>query len=234
MRILWINSLILILFMIVHMSDSQKDGDWNYFVFTLTWPPTFCSYKKCKLPPGLNDFTIHGLWPSIWPGKQPTNCSAHSRFDIHRLQSIRNKLDYTWANLLNYENPSPFWEHEWYKHGQCGIENVLISNELNYFNTAVELKEKLNLLTQLKSYGIQPNNSVVIEKSHFLNVLKQAYNVSAVVKCKSKRRKDKLTKLAEIRFCFNVKLQLIDCNFNDSGDNNECEHTFIFQQFNSQ
>ncbi|KAH8856149.1 Ribonuclease Oy [Schistosoma japonicum] len=183
MRILWINSLILILFMIVHMSDSQKDGDWNYFVFTLTWPPTFCSYKKCKLPPGLNDFTIHGL-------------CAHSRFDIHRLQSIRNKLDYTWANLLNYENPSPFW--------------------------------------QLKSYGIQPNNSVVIEKSHFLNVLKQAYNVSAVVKCKPKRRKDKLTKLAEIRFCFNVKLQLIDCNFNDSGDNNECEHTFIFQQFNSQ
>ncbi|CAH8824165.1 unnamed protein product [Trichobilharzia szidati] len=141
---------------------SQEGDDWNYLVLSLTWPPTFCSKVECKLPPRMNDFNIHGLWPSVWPGRQPTNCSAHPAFDIDKLSDLRGQLDSEWVNLMDYQNPIPFWEHEWYKHGQCATEDTLISDELGYFNTSLILKDKIDLLNMLNSYGIQPANDQLL------------------------------------------------------------------------
>ncbi|CAH8431391.1 unnamed protein product [Heterobilharzia americana] len=221
---------------VFNLGYSQERGDWSYIVFTLSWPPSFCSSVKCKLPPGMNDFNIHGLWPSVWPGKQPTNCSAYIPFDSSRLQAIRSQLDTAWVNMKDYKDPTPFWEHEWYKHGQCATEDILIHNELGYFNTSLVLKEKIDLLNKLELYGIKPENSKPIDNNQFSEALKKAYNVRVLFTCTHKHRHkhNRLAKLDEVRLCFNPQLEFIDCPSHEIEENKQCPERFIFLEFNSE
>nr|CAH8822223.1 unnamed protein product [Trichobilharzia regenti] len=190
----------------------------------------------------MNDFNIHGLWPSVWPGKQPTNCSAHPNFDIDKLWDIRGQLDSEWVNLKDYQNPIPFWEHEWYKHGQCATEDSLISDELGYFNTSLILRDKIDLLNTLNTYGIQPANNQLLGRIELLNTLRQAYNARVLVTCqktpKYERRRrhhhrhNQLALLSEVRFCFNPQLELIDCPMQEEDNNTECPLWIEFPEFN--
>ncbi|KAH0678082.1 hypothetical protein KY284_019167 [Solanum tuberosum] len=47
-----------------------------------------------------------------------------------------------------------FWSHEWKKHGTCSLSMLDMHS---YFQAALALKEKVNLLQILKNAGIQPN-----------------------------------------------------------------------------
>ncbi|CAH8824167.1 unnamed protein product [Trichobilharzia szidati] len=217
---------------------SQEGDDWNYLVLSLTWPPTFCSKAECKLPPRMNDFNIHGLWPSVWPGRQPTNCSAHPAFDIDKLSDLRGQLDSEWVNLMDYQNPIPFWEHEWYKHGQCATEDSLISDELGYFNTSLILKDKIDLLDKLNAFGIQPVNDQLLGRSTLLKALHEAYNVRVLITCQKlpkhqrRHRHNYFGLLSEVRFCFTPQLELIDCPMEEVDNTIECPKWIEFPEFN--
>uniref|UniRef100_A0A3Q2ZPL4 Uncharacterized protein n=1 Tax=Kryptolebias marmoratus TaxID=37003 RepID=A0A3Q2ZPL4_KRYMA len=58
--------------------DNKHECTWKCLVFVLQWPGGFClslyNETHCKIPPDVNNWTIHGLWPlgvqsccSCWP-----------------------------------------------------------------------------------------------------------------------------------------------------------------------
>lgn len=48
-----------------------------------------------------------------------------------------------------------FWSHEWEKHGTCAESEL---DQRDYFDTALKLKQKVNLLKALKDAGTQYSN----------------------------------------------------------------------------
>ncbi|KAG5442324.1 Ribonuclease Oy, partial [Clonorchis sinensis] len=119
---------------------------WDYLTFSQQWLPTLCSFKECVRVPPADKFTIHGLWPNVWPDREPRDCPPATPFDLHKLNPILEKLRTEWPDFLSTMDPDAFWEHEWYKHGRCAVEDELIKDELGYFNTSLNLHWKLPIL----------------------------------------------------------------------------------------
>ncbi|VDP44652.1 unnamed protein product [Schistosoma margrebowiei] len=132
----------------------------------------------------MNDFTIHGLWPQIFPEKLP-NCTKTEQFNLTLLKSLESDLLSLWPSLSNYSSPESFWKHEFNKHGQCALEDPLIHGQYGYFKFGIDLMKKLRLLDNLKKHNITPHAS-------------EQYN------------KD-LGRLEEVRICLNLSHNYTDC-----------------------
>ena len=59
---------------------AQEAGDFDFYVFTLSWSPGFCdtggadkSPNQCASGAGTG-FVVHGLWPDRSFGRDPENC----------------------------------------------------------------------------------------------------------------------------------------------------------------
>lgn len=144
--------------------DDQSDhhsSDFDFFYFVQQWPGAYCDTKThaCCYPKSgkpASDFGIHGLWPNRDDGSYPSNCDSTNSFDESQMGELKNRLITEWPTL---SCPSidgiKFWTHEWNKHGTCS-ESVL--NQHQYFQAALDLKDKTNLLQALKDAGIEPND----------------------------------------------------------------------------
>nr|CAH8822225.1 unnamed protein product [Trichobilharzia regenti] len=210
----------------VLLTNVHGTHGWDYFVFSLEWPPTYCSSHTCNLPRHMRQqFNIHGLWPTIWPNGSPTNCSR-SDFNVKSIEPIYKDLQTQWANLEDFDDPEDFWKHEWNKHGVCSVHSAVISNELDYFNTSLAIKAKVNLLRRLESIGIKPNNKVNLKRDGLLVQLKKLFNVNVLIYCALKHRQP--AKLSEIRVCMNPSLDFISCP--KSEETEEGEHHSQQQQ----
>ncbi|KAH8856151.1 Ribonuclease S-F11 [Schistosoma japonicum] len=185
------------------------ERQWDYLVYSLEWPPTYCFTHTCKLPYNINNFNIHGLWPSIWPSGSPTNCPNYMPFEIDTIKPIYTELQKEWANLDDFDDPKAFWKHEWQKHGVCALSDPIISNELDYFNISLIMKSKVNLLRRLESIKIIPSDSVTLKRDVLLNQLKNLFNVDVLMYCFLIHHKP--AKLAEIRLCLNPSMEFISC-----------------------
>ncbi|CAH8497648.1 unnamed protein product [Schistosoma rodhaini] len=204
----------------VFFEHVHGERQWDHFVFSLEWPPTYCFIQTCKLPYSINDFNIHGLWPSIWPHIEPKNCSNRTPFRIELIKPIYNDLQKQWANLIDFDNPEDFWKHEWSKHGVCAIsDHPFISNELDYFNISLAIKSKVNLLSRLESVSITPNNLVTLKRDMLLDQLKNLFSVNVLIYCSL--RKHEPGRLSEIRICLNPSLEFIDCPISSANKIND-------------
>lgn len=93
-----------------------------------------------------NKWHIHGLWPQDSKDSYPSFCRTVS-FDINKLSNIIDKLNEYWYSLE--EKNDLFWSHEWKKHGSCMFNNI---DELDYFNKALELFEKVKEMGIIENY----------------------------------------------------------------------------------
>ncbi|KAI9084428.1 hypothetical protein K1719_033618 [Acacia pycnantha] len=83
------------------------------------------------------------------------------------ISDLRSSLQKEWPTLACPSgNGIQFWSHEWEKHGTCS-ESVLQQHD--YFEAALTLKQKSNLLQALNSAGIEANRG-----SYSLNNIKGA------------------------------------------------------------
>jgi ribonuclease T2 len=98
-------------------------GDFDFYVLSLSWSPTYCATDKrpdpaeCDKPHG---FIVHGLWPQYETG-YPSDCASNMPRRV--VQGIVDGLAdiMPGAGLVN---------HEWQTHGLCsGL------NQANYFAT---------------------------------------------------------------------------------------------------
>ena len=133
---------------------SPQSGKFDYYVFSLSWQPSFCETHQDKKECNTwkqDDFdtknlVLHGLWPSKY------NDNAH-RYGYCGVSASIKKLDNAsnWCSMafpdlsqgtidqLNVAMPgyqSCLENHEWYKHGVCsGLEAD------SYFATAASFTE---------------------------------------------------------------------------------------------
>ena len=92
--------------------DKTYDADFDYFVYTMTWPGTFCEEKHCTKEPRY--FTVHGLWPNYENGKWPAFCNSSYPFDeneIEDLLPVMNEVRFQFSTQRPHQRlgPLPFF-----------------------------------------------------------------------------------------------------------------------------
>lgn len=145
--------------------------DFDFFYFVQTWPGSFCDTgKSCCYPqtgkPSA-DFKIHGLWPNYNDATYPSNCDSSNPFDRTQISDLVSSMQKNWPSLAcPSSDNTKFWAHEWNKHGTCA-ESVL--DQHGYFETALNLKNQVNILQALQAAGINPDG-----RYYSLNKIKSA------------------------------------------------------------
>jgi ribonuclease T2 len=93
---------------------AQEGGDFDFYVFTLSWSPGFCdaggadkSPSQCASGAGAG-FVVHGLWPDRAYGANPENCQYGVAIPSAALQETVGV--YPDEGLARYE---------YLKHGTC-------------------------------------------------------------------------------------------------------------------
>jgi ribonuclease T2 len=100
----------LIFAMLAFPSAAQKPGKpgvFDFYLFTLSWSPQFCSTNGTnpECISGGKSFVVHGLWPEFNSGQWPANCSNEPG-----LSDPSEASDLLSASMAS---------HEWSKHGTC-------------------------------------------------------------------------------------------------------------------
>lgn len=96
------------------LADGEKAGDFDYYVLSLGWSPTWCALvgdgrgdDQCDARHDYG-FTLHGLWPQYergWPSFCRTGQRDPSRSDTAAMAEVMGSSGLAW--------------HEWKKHGRC-------------------------------------------------------------------------------------------------------------------
>lgn len=94
-------------------APAQTAGDFDYYVLTLSWSPSWCrttgdgrGAPECA-PGSGRDFTVHGLWPQYERG-WPDYCDTAERDPSRR--ETQGMADLMATGLA---------QHQWRKHGRC-------------------------------------------------------------------------------------------------------------------
>lgn len=144
---------------------------FDFYYFVLQWPGSYCDTSQSCCYPTTGkpeaDFGIHGLWPNYNDGTYPSNCDSNNPYDQSEVSDLISRMQQEWPTLACPSGTgSSFWSHEWDKHGTCS-ESIL--DQHSYFATALNLKNKLNILQILGNAGIRADG-----KSYSLSSIKSA------------------------------------------------------------
>ena len=90
------------------MESPLPSGNFDYFLFTLSWSPEYChghpGNPQCGgAHPG---FVVHGLWPQLNNGQWPSACSS--------APGLSNP-----SAVLDIMPDPRLIQHEWTTHGAC-------------------------------------------------------------------------------------------------------------------
>lgn len=113
----------------------------DYNILVWTWQPTFCTQEK-ECEDVVNQFTIHGLWPSSSTNSSVENCSNESLSSSSLSSRLTSELNCDWPALgptMSQDQNYGFWSYQWKKHGTCSS----LSQE-DYFSTALDLSSRYN------------------------------------------------------------------------------------------
>ncbi|XP_037534266.1 ribonuclease T2-like [Nematolebias whitei] len=134
----------------------EHNCNWKCLMFTLQWPGGFCQSLSnetyCKVPPNINDWTIHGLWPD---GAQRC-CSCWQMFQSD-VQELKQNLTEYWPSLLKSRSSFQFWKEEWNKHGVCAACVEGFNSPLKYFQVCLKLRQHFDIYSWLEAAGITPS-----------------------------------------------------------------------------
>lgn len=201
---------------------------YDFFYFVQQWPGSYCDTKKSCCYPTTgkpkSDFGIHGLWPNNNDGSYPSNCDSTNPYDESKISDLKSKMHEEWATLSCPSNSgSSFWSHEWDKHGTCS-QSVL--SEHAYFQTALSLKNQIDLLQALQTAGISPDGSFY-SLANIKRAIKDAIGYEAWIECN--RDEDGNSQLYQVYVCVDSSAsELITCPVFPRGS---CGSTIKFPAF---
>ena len=183
---------------------SRASSDFDFFMFTTTWPGTFCDHefgRHCKHVVGLRNLTIHGLWPNYDSGKYPQFCDKR-KFDPDKVADLQDRLNAEWPDLLS---KGGLWSHEFEKHGTCSAS--VLPTEHDYFGAALSLNKRLDLTSALFRAGIQPSSTQSYPTKDIVKAVKSVIgdDVDPELNCADGN-------LQEIRVCFTKTFQARNCD----------------------
>ncbi|KAL0972827.1 hypothetical protein UPYG_G00195250 [Umbra pygmaea] len=135
----------------------KKFCTWKCLKFTLQWPGSFCvglnNSTKCKIPTSIQNWTIHGLWPS-----HVQDCCECWPIFHSDLKELDPELSQFWPSLLKAQSSFNFWKDEWIKHGSCAGCVEGMNSPLRYFQICLKLRKKFDIDRALNDdAGIKPS-----------------------------------------------------------------------------
>jgi ribonuclease T2 len=185
---------IVALFLVAGMAraEGERAGDFDYYVMSLSWSPTWCALEgeKRGSPQCDADFgwVLHGLWPQYedgWPSYCNTRARNPSRSDTAAQSDLFGSSGSAW--------------HQWNKHGRC---SGLSSDD--YYALSREAYARIErpaLLRQLDKPVRLP--AAVIEEA-FLEANPSLQADQITITCKAGR-------IQEARVCLTRELELREC-----------------------
>lgn len=106
--------LVLILTATIGRCEGEPAGEFDYYVLSLSWSPTWCALEgaargspQCAEGAG-HGWTLHGLWPQYdrgWPSHCRTAEANPSRSETAAMADIMGSPGLAW--------------YQWKKHGRC-------------------------------------------------------------------------------------------------------------------
>ncbi|KAK6621218.1 hypothetical protein RUM43_011524 [Polyplax serrata] len=211
-RLLFLLGVISLLLVESTATHENKDVLVDFLVQSLSWLPTRCiTFKQkgieCVMPKKSNFWAVHGLWPQGGKEMGPFYCNT-TEFELTLLKPILKEMEENWCNIQKGKTSASFWKHEWDKHGTCAYMIEPLNTQLKYFNETLTLFKKYNLNDYFKKIKII-SNSIYISDLH--NSLKRIYGWNIRSHCITENKTQE-SYLAEIRLCYTVTLEPIDCD----------------------
>jgi ribonuclease T2 len=172
-------------------SDGGRPGQFDYYLLTLSWSPTYClihPHNRAECSGKGYGFVLHGLWPQYDSGGYPQDCVPEA--------PLPTEAEAVGRTLF----PSPtLVRHEWQRHGTCtGLD------ALTYFRTADRALAVVRIPATLEA----PQSDLNLSAEQIASQI-QAVNAgmpSTGLKIACSRGE-----LAQVRVCLNRDLTFRSC-----------------------
>lgn len=179
----------------------DKPGNFDFYVLSLSWSPTFCDSKRAKnSPEQCGDgkhfgFIVHGLWPQFENGYPETCATTEPR-------KVPDALGRDYFDIM----PSMgLIGHEWRKHGSCsGL------SQKAYLETTRAAFNKVKLPADLATVSTSQTYSAEVIEQKFIDANPGLREESIAVNCEGQR-------LEEVRICLTKELAFRPCKQVDAG-----------------
>ncbi|KAH8855918.1 Ribonuclease Oy [Schistosoma japonicum] len=196
---IFIYSLAVIVCLYVHVGFGGNTT-WDIFILSVFWSPALCKHQievldLCRTPRPAN---MSFYTP---------NCTPPVTFNMSEIQTIEKKLYSTWPDINNVTLSPVIWKYNYETYGSCAIQDYLIKNELGYFNVTISLLEKMDILNNLKRYGITPSDTLQQNSG-------EIYFLQMIV-------------------CLNKNLNFIECSQEGKNQTDDCPETFLFPAYHN-
>lgn len=183
-------------------ADGQNSGDFDYYVMSLSWTPTWCALEgdrhrspQCAAGQGFG-FTLHGLWPQYsdggWPSFCRTTSPAPSRAMTGDMADIMGTSGLAW--------------HQWRKHGRCS--GLSAADYYALSRKAYATVNRPQIFRKLKTDIDLP--ATVVEEA-FMEANPRLLQNQITITCKQR-------KIQEVRICLTKNLDLTKCGRDVSRD----------------
>lgn len=214
---------LLVLFSEGFLLCAGQDPQHDYFKLVLQWPNSYCltSRQPCRkqVP---QYFTIDGLWPELFTGKEPQSCSSPQVLTNAIIVNLKYDLLKYWPDLstYNFEDSRQLWKDQWDLHGSCASDILLPED---YFPTALNLRRSHNMYDILTISDIRADGRSYPAED-ILHAISKVTKFMVNIVCKKDRMGN--VYLLQIHLCIDSNAtEFIDCQ--DQAMNCD-EDTIIF------
>lgn len=175
-------------------AEGEAAGEFDYYVLSLSWSPTWCALEgdrrgspQCD-PERDFGWVLHGLWPQYergWPSFCNTSQRNPSRSDTATMADIMGTSGSAW--------------HQWNKHGRC---SGLSSDD--YYALARQAYGQIVRPEIFRKIQDPIRLPASVVEDAFLEANPALSPDKITVTCKSER-------IQEVRICLTKSLELRDC-----------------------
>lgn len=188
--------------------------DFDYYVFTQTWPVSTCidyDYRECTIPSNVTSWIVHGLWPNTKTGDNPSYCNNSYPFNDNEIVPLWSVMAKYWTNLFTDSKSDSFWEHEWEKHGTCAMITSYINSEFDYFSYTLNMYLEYNVHDWLRSAKIYPSDTKGLNFTDVYDVItNNTGGKQATIQCKY-NDDDGSHFISAIEVCLDKLGSFVDC-----------------------
>ncbi len=198
---------LVLLFASPALAEGERAGDFDYYVMSLSWTPSWCELEgdarnspQCDEGKGFG-FTLHGLWPQYergWPSFCLTVERDPSRGDTAAMADIMGTSGLAW--------------YQWKKHGRC----TGLSSDA-YYEAARKAYESIVRPEILRKLSRSVEVPARVIEAAFLEANPQMEPDQITITCKGgliQEARICLTKELDLRQCSAETVQ--DCSLEDA------------------
>ena len=178
----------------VARADGERSGDFDYYVLSLSWSPTWCAIEGDARGANQCDarhdygWILHGLWPQYetgYPSYCNTSARPPTRGETNAMVDVMASGGLAW--------------HQWKKHGRC---SGLTSQE--YFTAAREAYDTVVRPPVLRKLNHTTKLPVSVIEDAFLQSNPEWTADMVTITCKKGR-------IQEARICLTKGLEPREC-----------------------